>query len=29
VSGLVKSEEIDVALFKITSPILINLQKNQ
>lgn len=29
VSGLVKSEEIDVALFKITSPALLNLQKNQ
>jgi len=29
VSGLVKSEEIDVALFKITSPSLRNLQKNQ
>jgi outer membrane lipoprotein-sorting protein len=29
VSGLVKSEEIDVALFKITSPSLMNLQKNQ
>lgn len=29
VSGLVKSEEIDVALFKITSPQLINMQKNQ
>jgi outer membrane lipoprotein-sorting protein len=29
VSGLVTSEEIDVALFKITSPSLLNLQKNQ
>jgi outer membrane lipoprotein-sorting protein len=29
VSGLVKSEEIDVALFKITSPHLLNIQKNQ
>ena len=29
VSGLVTSEEIDVALFKITSPALMNLQKNQ
>lgn len=29
VSSLVKSEEIDVALFKITSPQLRNLQKNQ
>lgn len=29
VSGLVTSEEIDVALFKITSPTLLNLQKNQ
>ncbi len=29
VSGLVKSEEIDVALFKITSPQILNLQKNQ
>lgn len=29
VSGLVKSEEIDVALFKITSPHLMNVQKNQ
>ena len=29
VSGLVKSEEIDVALFKIISPSLRNLQKNQ
>jgi len=29
VSGLVKSEEIDVALFKITSPQILNIQKNQ
>jgi outer membrane lipoprotein-sorting protein len=29
VSGLVTSEEIDVALFKIVSPTLMNLQKNQ
>jgi outer membrane lipoprotein-sorting protein len=29
VSGLVTSEEIDVALFKIVSPALLNLQKNQ
>lgn len=29
VSGLVTSEEIDVALFKITSPALLNIQKNQ
>lgn len=29
VSGLVKTEEIDVALFKITSPQIQNLQKNQ
>ena len=29
VSGLVTSEEIDVALFKIVSPTLLNLQKNQ
>jgi outer membrane lipoprotein-sorting protein len=29
VSALVKSEELDVALFKITSPQLMNLQKNQ
>jgi outer membrane lipoprotein-sorting protein len=29
VSSLVKSEEIDVALFKITSPQLMNIQKNQ
>lgn len=29
ISGLVTSEEIDVALFKIVSPALMNLQKNQ
>lgn len=29
VSGLIKTEEIDVALFKITSPQIRNLQKNQ
>jgi outer membrane lipoprotein-sorting protein len=29
VSGLVTSEEIDVALFKIVSPAFLNLQKNQ
>lgn len=29
VSALVKTEEIDVALFKITSPQLLNIQKNQ
>jgi outer membrane lipoprotein-sorting protein len=29
ISGLVKTEEIDVALFKITSPQLLNIQKNQ
>lgn len=29
VSSLVKTEEIDVALFKITSPQLLNIQKNQ
>ena len=29
VSGLVTSEEIDVALFKLTSPALLNLHKNQ